>query len=127
MGSDWCKPDLQILQEDEDVLETEDILYEACDLGLLRPEMISFYMASKSNFPQNWYRYNPNLYLEPSRQLSKRDTVFFFLALMEYHTPVGRKETQHDKCMRELVYYPNVGIGYRSMLNAAITKNINHI
>ena len=125
MGNVWCEPEKQV--PEEPLLTTDDILYEACDLGLLRPEMLSFYMASSSNFPKNWYRYNPNLYLKPGQKLNKRDKVLFFLALMEYHVPSRRKESQFDKCMRELVYYPNVGVGYKSMLYAAVHKNINHI
>ncbi len=124
MGNVWCEP---VKDHPEPVLTTEDILYEACDLGLLRPEMISFYMESSNNFPQNWYMYNPNLYLRPDQKLNTQDSILFFLALMEYHTPPRRKETQFEKCMRQIVYYPNIGIGYKSMLYAAVYKNINHI
>jgi hypothetical protein len=126
MGNEWCKPEVQIQKEGE-VIETEDILYEAVDMSLLRPEMLSFYMESRSNFPKNWYKYNPNLYLKPEQKLNKKNMVLFFLALMEYHVPSRQKESQFDKCMRELIYYPNVGIGYKSMLHAAVYKNIQHI
>ncbi len=123
MGNAWCEP----VKDPEPVITTEDILYEASDMDLLKPEMISFYMDLNSNFPYNWYMYNPNLYLRPEQKLNKRDKVLFFLALMEYHVPSKRKETQFDKCMRQIVYYPNLGIGYKSMLHAAVYKNINHI
>lgn len=123
MGNVWCEP----VKESEPILTTEDILYDAVDMSLLTPEMISFYMGSKSNFPKNWYKYNPNLYLKPTQKLNKRDEVLFFLALMEYHVPSRRKESQFDKCIRQIVYYPNVGIGYKSMLHAAVYKNIHHI
>jgi len=118
----WCRPEEQ---EPEPVLETEDILYEAIDMSLLTPEMTSFYMDSKSNFPSNWYKYNPNLYI--NQKLNKRDKILFFLALMEYHIPPRRKERDFDKCMRQIMYYPNIGVGYKSMLHAAVYKNINNI
>ena len=123
MGNELCKPEIV----HKEVITTEDILYEAVDLDLLTPEMTSFYMEAKSNFPTNWYKYNPNLYLQNHKKLCKRDKVLFFLALMEYHVPSRRKETRFDKCMRQIVYYPNVGIGYKSMLYAAVNKNINSI
>ena len=52
MGNELCKPEMVLPPE---VITTEDILYEAVDLDLLTPEMTSFYMEAKSNFPTNWY------------------------------------------------------------------------
>ena len=124
MGNVWCEPEKQVQKA---VLTTEDILYDAIDLDLLTPEMTSFYMEAKHNFPSNWYKYDPNLYIKGSKKLDEKDKVLFFLALMEYHVPPRREETHHDKCMRELVYYPRVGIGYRSMLHSAVYKNINSV
>lgn len=126
MGNVWCEPEKQV-EAREPVVTTEDILYEAVDMDLLTPEMTGFYMEAKSNFPSNWYKYNPNLYLKDFQKFNKRDKVLFFLALMEYHIPSRRKDTQFDKCMRQIVYYPNVGLGYKQMLHAAVYKNIHHI
>lgn len=97
-------------------MTTEDVLYEAIDYNLITDNNAAFYMSYKSCYPENWYDYNPNHYIK----LSYRDTLLFFLALMDYHITDDEDEIQK----RRMIYRPNKGSQYKQMLHYVANKNV---
>lgn len=105
------------------VLTTERLLYDAIDYGLITDSDAAMYISHKMCYPTNWFTYNPNHYVRSEQRLNKKDKLRFFLALMDYHITIE----PFEMCLRRILYLPDRGVEYRSMLCAAVNKNIKLI